>query len=601
MIKFLHKLQRKAYIQWGISIILSLLFVFGIIFSQLRKDTLFDTIYYSNKYARIDVIPVDGDAIEMIIKSEGDILYPERLKNIHGQGVVIRIPIKKQWETYPIEINLNKIGAVKLIFRGPWNNDGHRNLPILVNYKNLRIDEKIISIPMDITHDNNFQKIVTVKDGKLSVSVDIKLPQIKINDIIKNKPINLYILFSIFVILLLIIRKIIYYLMNFYYTQNSRIDIIMLAIFFILLFIPMSYISNAEKSEQENRRLAPKPQLMIEREGINNFGKQFDDWFNDRFLGREKLISLYSTLKFHISKVYNNGGAIYLSNNNWMFNSTGIYAPDKKSQKEIILQLNKLNEFCLAHNIKFYLLLIPVKSTIYHDILKENYKFNQSSLYAYNEFIKDLKEKVNFPVIYPYEELRKAKEKDFVFFKQSHHWTDWGAYNGYKTLMKAIKHDFSDVDIVTLDDYVKFTNNLIRDDWKRDFNIGHTTRLLKIDTDYAKEHLLKDDYVYYDHKNANDVIFNKSGNIKNFEQKESGKYKAFLFGNSHNEDLLQFLPYSFKKTKYIRANGFEIPASEQYKLLKRYKKEILNFKPDIMILSVGANIINNLQNLTEEK
>ena len=38
--------------------------------------------------------------------------------------------------------------------------------------------------------------------------------------------------------------------------HHSRIDIVFLTVFFILLFVPMLHISDAEKSEQENRMLA---------------------------------------------------------------------------------------------------------------------------------------------------------------------------------------------------------------------------------------------------------------------------------------------------------------------------------------------------------
>lgn len=601
MIKFLDKLSRKEYIQWIISVTFSLLFVFGIIFSQLRNNIVFDTTYYSNKYARIDVIPVDGNDIEMTIKSDGYITYPERLKNIHGQGAIIRIPVENQWKTYPIEINLNKKGTIKLIFRGPWKNDGKKNLPILVNYKNLQIDGKTILIPLNITHDDNFRKIIKVKDRKLDISIDAKLPQITISSIIKNNSINPYILFSVFVILLLIIRRIIHYVTEFRYSQNSRIDIVMLAVFFIILFIPMSYVSDAEKSEQENRMLAQKPQLLINGDGNNKFGEQFNNWFNDRFLGREQLISLYSTLKFHINRIYINGGAIYLSNNNWMFGSTGISTPREKYQKEIITQLNKIYEFCLENGIKFYLMLVPAKSAIYREICKENYKYNDASLKVYNEFIKALSKKVRFPIIYPYEELRKAKNEDFVFFKQSHHWTDWGAYNGYVPLMNAIKRDFPDIKIVTLGDYTKFTDKLIRDDWNRKFNTGHTTRLLKIDEDYAKKHLLKDNYIYYDHKNADNIIFRRGKYTKNFEQKDGGKYRVFLIGNSQNEDLLQFLPYSAQNLMYLRINLGQVAKEEQFKIMKYYRKEILDFKPDILVLTVSASNASALVDLAKEK
>ena len=66
--------------------------------------------------------------------------------------------------------------------------------------------------------------------------------------------------------------------------NNSKIDIIFLTVFFIFLLIPISYINNEEISYAENRSLAKFYPIYTKQEGVNfNFGKQFDNWYNDRF------------------------------------------------------------------------------------------------------------------------------------------------------------------------------------------------------------------------------------------------------------------------------------------------------------------------------
>ena len=55
----------------------------------------------------------------------------------------------------------------------------------------------------------------------------------------------------------------------------SRIDIVFLACFFVMLFIPMSRISDAEKSEQENRMLAKFPTARSVKIS-SDFSKQFE-------------------------------------------------------------------------------------------------------------------------------------------------------------------------------------------------------------------------------------------------------------------------------------------------------------------------------------
>lgn len=76
--------------------------------------------------------------------------------------------------------------------------------------------------------------------------------------------------------------------------KQSRIDIIFLTIFFTFLFIPMSKINQDEISSQENRMLAKWQPLINEDREINyNFGKDFNEWFNDRFYLRNNMLYLY--------------------------------------------------------------------------------------------------------------------------------------------------------------------------------------------------------------------------------------------------------------------------------------------------------------------
>ena len=180
-----------------------------------------------------------------------------------------------------------------------------------------------------------------------------------------------------------------------------------------------------------------------------------------------------------------------------------------------------------------------------------------------------------------------AKQKDYVFFKQAHHWTDWGAYLGYQSLMDRIKTDFPDINVVFLDEYKQFTSTRIRDDWNRLFSIGDTIVLLNLKA-YANE-ILSTEYKYYDKTNQT-VTEKREKYIKEFFN-ENGKYKIFLTGNSHNENLLQFLSYSAKELKYLRLNMEQVPSKEEYKFMKYYKHELLEFNPDIVVFSVSVGLL----------
>ena len=65
----------------------------------------------------------------------------------------------------------------------------------------------------------------------------------------------------------------------------------------------------------------------------------------------------------------------------------------------------------------------------------------------------------------------------------------------------------------------------------------------------------------------------------------------FLTGNSQNENLLQYLPYSFKTMQFLRMNRGQQPAKDEYKFMKLYKNDLITFKPDIVVVTISENII----------
>jgi len=113
----------------------------------------------------------------------------------------------------------------------------------------------------------NFRNIdkKELSENKLVTDIKHRDPNIfyKENLFLKAKTIIDWHLFIILVTFYFFVTyKVVKYLAKFKIEKNySRIDIVMLGVFFALLFVPMSKISDAEKSVQENRMLAKKPQL----------------------------------------------------------------------------------------------------------------------------------------------------------------------------------------------------------------------------------------------------------------------------------------------------------------------------------------------------
>lgn len=144
--------------------------------------------------------------------------------------------------------------------------------------------------------------------------------------------------------------------------HHSRIDIVFLTVFFILLFLPMLHISDAEKSEQENRMLAKYTPLIDYWGGYNlKYGKNFDAWFSDRFWGRDELIKVYYKIK-KINKYTITAKASKLKND-WYFNDNELstLTISEKQKVQYKKNIQYLLQFCKENNIKCYMEIVPAK------------------------------------------------------------------------------------------------------------------------------------------------------------------------------------------------------------------------------------------------
>lgn len=369
----------------------------------------------------------------------------------------------------------------------------------------------------------------------------------------------------------------------------------------------MSHINQGKIAKSENRQLA-KWHSLIKKDGeINfNFGKDYENWFNDRFALRKNLIDLNYIYKFPINKKIETEKMYYYKDSNFIFNKYHIPREETFSKDDIqpvTTELNKLNDFCNKHNIKLYVLIVPYNQYIYQQYAKDF--ANPEGLKKLNDNIKILQEKSDADIVYVYDDLKKASEKDFVAFKTDHHWSEYGAFIGYQRIMKEIQKDFPDIKIAKESDFQITTSKKVRSDYDRKFHTGETIIYNAPFLKLKSKRILDTNYKYYTHKNNTKMKISEQ-NIagewgKNYVYSNKYNYRLLEIGSSMNENLLQFTPYSFKNTKYIRLNGVKDRKSkEEYKIMKYYKQEILDYQPDIMILCITPINLKRMKDIFVE-
>lgn len=431
-------------------------------------------------------------------------------------------------------------------------------------------------------------------------------------DIIGNPPtiFNLGVFLSIFILGFLLSCKLSNYLIEFKVHKNySILDIIFVTIFFVFLFIPMCHINLDDISKSENRTLAKMPSF-IEKDGQLNYlyGKQFEEYFNDRFTLRTNFLQLNILIQMLNFDKIELSDYIYRKDNQTIIEKDLL--PQKlylsKNQVESIVENFKaLNDFCKTNKIKLYILITPVTNNVY---IENCYKFiTSNAIRRYNNQIYSMKNKSDVKIIYPYNELFSAKSNinTPIYYKTDNHWTEDGAYIGYLALANEIKKDYPNLPIFNKNNLKAYRSKEVLESGPHPqmFSYGNImTPFL-----FCKKIInleLNSEYLYY--KSDPDLkIYEISKPYylgTDYYYTPGLNKKLLIMGTSMNETLMKFLPYSFQNTKFIRLNGpSALDGTERYKVMKHYKKEILDYKPDVLIYSVSvSNLKGDIKHIFEE-
>lgn len=360
--------------------------------------------------------------------------------------------------------------------------------------------------------------------------------------------------------------------------------------FIFIIVIAATVWSNAQQSELDRRILAKEPSL-YDNKAINlNYGKQYDSWFQDHF----NLRAIFNKLAFNLEVLLNDnpqhGGLFFQKNNNYFFTFSALNQlnkPRKINQKQVNNICSSLNGFSkeiAKFGSKLYILWVPLKENIYFD--KINFVKNYQNKVSFNNLEK-LQKCLIPKIVYPYNELKDAAKKDFVFFKAEHHWTDLGAYIGYKKLMKTISLDYPNARIASLSEFNLTESKFVRGNWSRTYMQGMSTTRFGFN---GIQHL-DVNYKYYDHKSnlLPNIEKGVGGKIfKIWKNPEVKDLKIMSTGVSYNEDLNNFLPASASEMIYIRLNNVQ-PFKESMKFKKLFFDDVLNFKPNVIILTIQEN------------
>ncbi|WP_310557117.1 alginate O-acetyltransferase AlgX-related protein [Flavobacterium sp.] len=339
-------------------------------------------------------------------------------------------------------------------------------------------------------------------------------------------------------------------------------NIFLVIVSVILLSPTLLFFSNTNRDENGNS----ENQAPLAFNSKKPF-EMFDNYYKYNFAFRTMLSKQYIRLKSDLVKVSSLPDKVVIGKKGWYFlgnsynnvfsESLGVENYPKEEIDKISNTILEMNRFCDSLGVKFYYFPAPNSHSIYKEFLpvKPNTKPRRLDLLMDN-----LKDKVE--IIDVRQNLIAAKSKNRLYHKTDTHWNNFGAFIGTQELIKQIKTDFPDTQLLDMNNYDIKTNTVNQMDLTKMITIKVTENVY--DFAYKKGKEQPKSIIKMDTIDRIPVLVSKN---------KAKKLKGVMYRDSFAGSMIPFLNTIFGDMTYLSTSKFD-------------KQRIIAEKPDFVVFEV---------------
>ncbi|MBP1673811.1 MAG: hypothetical protein H6Q25_1626 [Bacteroidetes bacterium] len=373
--------------------------------------------------------------------------------------------------------------------------------------------------------------------------------------------------------------------------KHLRFRFILLTVIFLLtlIFPIINQFTNIipDIANSENKEPTKKPTLIIKE--IDQYPLQFENFFNDHFSIRQRLVKKYVDFHLFLFQMTPNPDQVVLGKDKWLFlggKETDVYTgKNRLTQEELILLTEELEyrqNYLQNLNCQFYFVIAPVKSSIYPEFFPKKYLISNPESGG-RQLISYLNKNSSVKTIDLYK-LNQWKNLGLLYYKIDNHWNKQGAFLASNIIIQSLKKDFPNLqewplETMTINKKVINTGNLAG-------MLSNTTLFTDTLYELTPEKGFKAKEVS---KREYPVVkgFPYPWEFESDREIEGSEFpKILIISDSFGGNLFPYISESFSRSVKI----FD---SWQYKLNENI---VTAEKPDIVILMV---LESNLRNMFE--
>lgn len=235
-------------------------------------------------------------------------------------------------------------------------------------------------------------------------------------------------------------------------------SLILVIVFGLAIYVPFimgMVLEDKRDSKVEKRTLHQLPHLPRGLRGLENYPKEFGDYYSDHFGLRESLVGYFRKLQYRLGDSPSED--VTLGKDGWAFlgsiqddykrysdplgdaRNKNLYT--EKELNRVALYLEGVRGFLAEKGIEYVFLIAPHKPTLYFDQLPDYVnKINERS--AADQLYDYLRKHTGVSLVDLRPVLEEEKKKRQVYLKTGTHWNHYGANVAQYEIMKAVQVDF---------------------------------------------------------------------------------------------------------------------------------------------------------------
>ena len=243
-------------------------------------------------------------------------------------------------------------------------------------------------------------------------------------------------------------------------------DLIFLGVFFLIVSmgITLPFLGVNDLPSFENRRLAklPSPGSIIR---LLDLPQEFDKYFADHFILRNRLIHILYTVRLHFLKetvfpsvVVGENGWLYYTDEGVMEDYQHTRSFSEEQLAKIWQNLDTLHRQLESDGITLVTAIAPNKETIYPEYVPKNIS-RLGEMSRLDQLMNYMHERGESRLWDLSPSLLAAKENDQVYYRTDTHWNSFGAYTAYYQIMEQCLSDirvqerFPEVRLISREEY----------------------------------------------------------------------------------------------------------------------------------------------------